>query len=1025
MGAISSNIGLITGIPITDTVEKLLSIQARPRDLLAARTSDLKQRQVALTDLAATLLSLQISVKSVGQSTLFQQRSATSSHAELLNVTVTGTPAAGSRQFTPLKLAASHQLLSSGVASGTTALGGGNFTFAFGGFLDQGVDLDLLNGGAGFSRGKIKITDRSGESAEIDLRFAVDIEDVLVAINSNDTIDITASADGDTLRLVDNTGQTASNLKVEEVNGGETAAALGLDGIDVAAAEASGGDIISLGDFLDLAQLNDGRGVAISNSLADLTFQFRDGTSATVDFNAINENSLFVTGSTTAANGADAQLNFAAVDDGTTLDGVQVSFVDNAAVTAGNELYTYDSGAKTLVIEIDEGNTTAANVAASLAADPTAGVLFRAGFAEGSSGSGVIDVTDAATLASPTEPPVETTLGDLLETLNTSLAGRLRAEIAGSGDGLVFTDLTTDNANTFSVTSVAGNSILEDLGVQDAAVADVITGGRIQGGLQTVLLSTLNGGQGFGTLGQISLQDRNGSSDTVDLSGAETLDDVLNLINAATTDITAALNPARNGIQLTDTSGGNGTLIVANGDATNSADAFSIAVNANVDSVNSGSLRRQVVTEQTRLENLNGGAGVAKGRITITNADGDQFTIRLDQNDIETVGDVINEINSTATDVVAQINDAGDGLVLIDNSGGAGIFRVEEAGSTTARDLHILGDGSLITVGGQQELAIDGATTVSIDLAATDTLEDLAEQINELSGGRVQAALVNDGTSVNPVRLSLASQQTGKKGELLLDISGLNLSFIETTAASDAVLLLGGSDTPVPILAVSETNTFEDVIDGASVTINQASLTSVNVNITTTNTNFLGSIEAIVNTYNSLRDKIDDLTEFDEVQNVSAVLQGDSAVLRVDADLSRLLSGRFFGAGEIQNLGQLGITFSQDGKLELDKDVLEAKLASDRESVEEFFTKTESGFAAKFEALTEQLAGEGASLLTSRIESITRRVEDNEQRLVFLDERLEKVRERLLNQFFRAETAIAKIQNNLSAISGLTALPPL
>ena len=1025
MGAITSSIGLITGLDIAGTVDKLISIQARPRDALSTRTEDLRQRQVGLTDLAATLLSLQISVKSLGKSSLFQQRTATSSFPDLLGVTVTGNPAAGTRQFTPLRLAASHQLLSNGIASSTTALGGRNFTFGFGGFLDKGADLDLLNGGTGFTRGKIKITDRSGASAEIDLRYALDIDDVLNAINSNDDINITAVADGDTLKLIDNTGLTDSNLIVEEVAGGQTAATLGLAGIDIAAAEVSGSDIISLGDFLDLSQLNDGRGIAISSSLVDLTFQFRDGSTATVDFNAINTDTLFVTGNTTAANGAEAQLNFVSAEDGTSLDGVQVSFVDNAAVTAGSELFTYDSGAKTLVIEIDEGNTTAANVAASLAADPTAGALFRAGFADGATGTGVIDVTDTATLAAATEPPRETTLGDLLETLNTSLAGRLRAEVGPGGDGLVFTDLTADNGNTFSVTSTAGNSIVEDLGLGSPAVADVITGTRLQGGLRTVLLSTLNGGQGFGDLGQITLQDRNGGSDTVDLSTAETLDDVLNLINAATTDITASLNTARNGILLTDTSGGAGALIIGNGDATNSADALGIAVNANVDNVNSGSLRRQVVTAQTALDNLNGGGGVAKGRIRVTNSNSEQFTIRLDQDDIETIGDVINEINATATDVTAQINDAGDGIVLIDNAGGASLLRVDELGSTTAKDLHILGEGSLIDVGGQQELAIDGSTTLSIDLAATDTLEDLVEQINELAGGSVQAAILDDGTAVNPFRLSISSQQSGKKGELLIDVSDLNLSFVETAAASDAVLLLGGPNSPVPILAVSETNTFESVIDGASITIKQASLTAVDVNIATTNTNFIGSVEAIVNTYNSLRDKIDDLTDFNEATSVSAVLQGDSSVLRVESDLSRFLSGRIFGAGEVQNLAQLGLSFTQDGKLELNKDVLQAKLAEDRESVEEFFTTAETGFAAKFEQLVEQLAGENSSLLTSRIESISQRIEDAELRLAFLDERLEKSRERLLNQFFRAETTIAKIQSNLSAIEGIAALPPL
>ena len=71
------------------------------------------------------------------------------------------------------------------------------------------------------------------------------------------------------------------------------------------------------------------------------------------------------------------------------------------------------------------------------------------------------------------------------------------------------------------------------------------------------------------------------------------------------------MNDARNGIKLVDTSSGAGNLIVANADATDTADALKIAVNDAVDSINSGSLAKQTVSRSTLLSSLNGGAGVA------------------------------------------------------------------------------------------------------------------------------------------------------------------------------------------------------------------------------------------------------------------------------------------------------------------------------------------------------------------------------------------------------------------------------
>ena len=48
--------------------------------------------------------------------------------------------------------------------SSTAALGEGSLTIRTGGFVNKGIGLDELNGGAGVTRGEIRITDRSGRT---------------------------------------------------------------------------------------------------------------------------------------------------------------------------------------------------------------------------------------------------------------------------------------------------------------------------------------------------------------------------------------------------------------------------------------------------------------------------------------------------------------------------------------------------------------------------------------------------------------------------------------------------------------------------------------------------------------------------------------------------------------------------------------------------------------------------------------------------------------------------------------------
>src|SRR4051812_29298845 len=279
MGRIQSSVGLVTGIPIQDTVDKLMAIQAQPRDTLTARQKDLQAQQAAVTQLTALTLGVQIVAKRLAKSDLFAGLQTTSSNTAVLTATASSPAAPGQYQFVPARLAQSNLALSSGVAASDQALGGGSFSFRFGGQIDTALSLDDLNGGAGVARGQIRITDRSGESSVVDLRYVQTVDDVLAAINSADGIAVKAEAVGDHLVLHDHSGGNG-NLRVQEVSGGTTAAGLGLSTINAGADDANGQNVVRLFSGLRLDQLRDGNGLSLRSGLADLQVTFRDGSNA-------------------------------------------------------------------------------------------------------------------------------------------------------------------------------------------------------------------------------------------------------------------------------------------------------------------------------------------------------------------------------------------------------------------------------------------------------------------------------------------------------------------------------------------------------------------------------------------------------------------------------------------------------------------------------------------------------------------------------------------------------------------------
>jgi flagellar capping protein FliD len=865
MGRIQSTTGIISGIPITDTVDQLIKVQSRPRDLLVSRSQGLQKQQTAITDLTASVIAVQISIKKLLKPETFQQKSVNSSNKALLTAVTNGTPANGTYRFTPVRQATSQQVLSTGFAARDEALGLGSFDLQFGGNVDQSVALSELNGGAGVQRGKIRITDRSGESAVVDLRFAQSVDDVLKAINQTDSIQVKAVAEGDRIRLIDRTGESVGNLKVVEVSGGSTAADLGLGGIDVASDEVLGKDVYKLYNSLDLTRLNDGNGLSIRGEANDLKVTLRDGTSIDLNFNRLGQTADFAKATTTGA--ADAQITFTGKTTGADLDNVRIQFIDDAGVTAGSETVVYDDSNpanKTLTFHIDAGATTADNVIAALTNDPTASAVFGAARATGSNGSGLVTTNDTAVTTGGAQiaGKKERTLGDLLQTINSVDPSRLKAEISTDGDRIVLKDLTTDLGGTFAVTNTTGGTLAEDLGLTGTAVGDTLTSDRVLGGLKTSLLRSFNGGAGLGTLGSVDITDRSGATASVDLSGAQTLDDVIKAINDTNIGVEARVNSARNGIELVDNTGEiDSNFKIVSTDSTNTAEALGIAADVANTRVNGGTLKKQTVSEQTLLSALNGGKGVARTSFFISDSKSSTTVIRLDNEAIQTVGDLVDAINALTIGVEAKLNDAGDGIQILDTAGGSGSPSIRDVGSgTAAKDLHLTGGAQEVTIDGEPRQVITGSQKFHIDVDEDDTLENVVSKINQL-GGAFTASIISDGSGATPHRLSIQSNIIGESGNFQID-SSFGVSFEQLVAGHDALLQLGAGGDSAGILITSKTNTFTNALPGVDVTVAGESTDVVTVSVGNSDGGIVTTVQSFVDQYNKLRDKLSAYTAF-------------------------------------------------------------------------------------------------------------------------------------------------------------------
>lgn len=1023
MSGISSSVGLVSGIDYNAIIERLLAIESRPRDQLLTRISDIQAQQTALSDVSARITSLLSRVQVLSKASSFKTNSATSSNEDVLTASATSSAVPGSYSFTVRSLATTHQAVSRGFQSTTTPLPSGTFTIeSAAARVNSDTDLADLNGHAGVQRGSFKLTDSSGQQATIDIGDALTLGDVLDRINESG-VGISASIGGDGLVLTDTAGGTGT-MRISEVAGGSTAASLGFGigySIDTDGdGTLAGTDIMYLSTSSPIAALNDGLGLRSSRAGTDFTIRVGD---QLIDV-GLNDVLKTSTSLDRLNHGAGVRLGtieiqsrsgaVATVDLSTarTIDDVKTAIEgafsdDRLSVTiSGSGLKITDS------VELDDDATTY---------DFT--ITDVSGYAAHDLGLDETATTSTTTKITGRDILHMDTVADVLSAINNAAGNEgadkqplVLASLSEDGQHIVLEN-QAGGAMVLAVPESSASQALADLGLTAGTYADigggaVATGARLVSGLDTVLLRSLNGGQGFET-GTIQLGTAAGAT-TVDLTGAETLREVVERMQTAADDAGLGLSVGYDStgtrLSITNSDGTTGSITISDVTGTFAADT-GLAQTAST--IKSDNLQRQYISTATALEDLNLGQGVSLGSFTITNANGKTGTVKLTVGTYDTLGDVIDEINRLDIGVTARINDTGDGLMLVDETGGPGELTVADTSGTAAHDLNILGtagDGNVI----------DGSYEFHFDLGGSENLETLVDRINDTT--IASASLLNDGSSSTPYRLSIASQASGACGELILDSGDTELGLTTLSRAQDAKVLYGGSG-GTGILLSSSDNSFDDVVDGLTFTAHSVSDSAVTVSIARDTQSVVEALSGFVDNYNTAIDRIDELTDYDAETETASILLGDNSVRMARDRLYRMISGTHGVSGDsIRRFSQVGITLTSGNQLEFDEEKFLKAYNNDPDAVVRFFTDADKGAGTELEEVIDSIVTDTNGLIPSRTSSLSDTQTMLEDRVDQLNDLLDRKQERLLTQFQAMETVLSNLQSQQSALTDLATL---
>lgn len=657
------------------------------------------------------------------------------------------------------------------------------------------------------------------------------------------------------------------------------------------------------------------------------------------------------------------------------------------------------------------------------------------------------DAAGAVTESAPS------TLGGILTRINDQLEAALggtdvRAEIAPDGSSIRLAD---GQARTLEVTenTVAGATTAADLGILTSSPqAGAVQGKRLLAGMNSTLLRTLNGGSGLAGDGSVSITGRDGVARTVNLDLNGSLADILKAFNThASGAFSAALSSTGTGIVITDTTGGGGNLIIS-GQTAESLGIDTDPAGVAAASVGSGNLQHQYLTRGTLLSTLRNGQGVGTGSFRLTDSTGGTAVVNLEASD-RTIDDLIKKVNSRPTRVRARINSQGDGIELYEDSTGAGPnkMKVEDVSGSVAANLNIKGEGK----GTGAENTIDGSYERKLTFAPTDTLQQIADKITAAGVG-VNASIINNGAGSTPFRLSLSAKNTGSAGRFIIDTGSFDLGVTQLDAGQDARVFFGSSDPARAVLLSSSRNTLDGVIGGVTIDLKSVSADPVTLSVSRDTTAIETAVGTFISTFNSLTDRIKQLSGYNAETDTRGPLLGDSTAETIRAGLFAAVQGPATGlTGEFQRLTQVGVTVGSGGQLQLDRERLRQALESDPQGVADLFAArvqvasgptvvpgtggnvtsndpsapprfTSLGVASIIENLADSYINSVNGLLTRRGRILGDQITVQNNRIADIDARLLNRRGVLERQFLAMEQAIGRLQGQQSSLSQLSQL---
>ncbi len=397
------------------------------------------------------------------------------------------------------------------------------------------------------------------------------------------------------------------------------------------------------------------------------------------------------------------------------------------------------------------------------------------------------------------------------------------------------------------------------------------------------------------------------------------------------------------------------------------------------------------------------------------------------QSAISTLSDISSSLGSLQTAVDALTTASGVGsysgtssstAIAVSTSGNALAGTYSMSVTQLAREQRTYSDtqtsaSTALGFSGSLGIAI-GSTSSTVNIASTDTLDQIASKINA-ANGRAGASVFYDGTSY---RLQIRGLDTGKDNAITFTQSGFDLGLNKTAntvqKAQNSIVNIDGFDVQ------RSTNQVVGAIQGVTLALTAQTTSPVDITVAANPTGLETKIQAIVTAYNSVLSKINTAAGHGSAAASNSILASDSTLRGITNRLSTTLQ-TVSGSGKYNMLGSVGLSLQKDGTLALDTTKLETALSADPSSVSKLFagdgTTANTGVMGSLSKAIAAYNQTGSGLLTTHTSDLQARIKGYTDNINREQDRLDAYQALLQKEFTQMDTTVTTNNSDLNYLT--------